>query len=57
MFGIEDGWIVAAYLACLASTAICVIYGLICWNRGGEPVAAEEDVKWAVEEKNIESEL
>lgn len=56
MFGIEDGWIIAAYLACLGSTALCVIYGAICWNRGGETVAAE-DVKWAVEEKKIESDL
>jgi hypothetical protein len=56
MFGLEDGWIIAAYVACLASTAICVIYGVICWNRGGEEVAPK-DIEWAAEEKKIESEL
>lgn len=59
MFGIEDGWILAAYIACLASAALCVIYGLVCWNRGGEPAqaVAPEDVKWAVEEDKIEANL
>ena len=50
MLGIEDKWIVAAYMLCLASTVLCVAYGLINWNRGDEPVK-REDVDWAKEEK------
>ena len=55
MLGIEDPWILTAYLACLASTAICVVYGLINWNRGQEDVAPQ-DVKWAHEEIDAQEE-
>ena len=50
MLGIEDGWVVAAYLLCLGSTALCVIYGALTWNRGEEQVK-KEDIDWAKEEK------
>ena len=29
MFGIEDPWVWMAYLLCLVSTAMCMIYGLL----------------------------
>lgn len=44
MLGIEDTYVWLAYLLCIASTLLCVIYGVISWNRGAEPVQAE-DVK------------
>ena len=50
MLGIEDPYIALAYVLCVASGALCVIYGLINWNKGDEPVKAE-DVKWAEEEQ------
>lgn len=50
MLGIEDGWVVAAYLLCILSTVLCVIYGLVTWNKGDEPVT-QEDVDWAKKEK------
>lgn len=56
MLGIEDKGVVVAYLLCIASTILCVIYGLINWNRGDETVQPD-DVKWAVEEKKVEGEL
>jgi hypothetical protein len=56
MLGIEDKGILAAYLLCIASTILCVIYGLINWNRGEEEIKAD-DVKWAVEEKKVDEEL
>ena len=56
MLGIEDKWVSMAYLLCLASTLLCVLYGLATWNRGDvEP--REEDVKWAAEEKKVEEEI
>ena len=50
MLGIEDGWVSLAYVLCVFSALLCVIYGLINWNRGDEPVK-QEDVAWAKEEK------
>ena len=58
MLGIEDKLVAAAYILCLASTILCVIYGLIKWSRGQEPEEqAAEDVRWAQEEKKVEEEL
>lgn len=36
MFGLTDPWICAVYLLSILSTAICVIYGLVNWNKGAE---------------------
>lgn len=50
MLGIDDGWVVSAYLLCVLSTVLCVGYGVLNWNRGDEPQKAE-DAAWAKEEK------
>lgn len=50
MLGIEDGWVVLAYVLCILSALICVIYGAANWNRG-EEVLTEEDLEWAREEQ------
>lgn len=58
ILGIEDNYVAAAYILCIASTVLCVIYGLMNWNTGAEtPGQVEEDVKWAQEEKKVEEEL
>lgn len=56
MLGIEDVWVWLAYVLCIASALLCVIYGLITWNRGEEAVEPE-DVEWAAHEKKVEDEL
>ena len=56
MLGIEDIYVLGAYLLCIASAALCVIYGIINWNKGDEPIE-KEDVTWIAEEKKIEEEL
>ncbi len=56
MLGIEDKWVWLAYLLCIASTLLCVIYGAANWNKGEEPVK-QEDVRWAAEEQKVEEEL
>jgi len=50
VLGIDDGWVVLVYLLCIGSALLCVVYGLITWNKGEEPVT-QEDVEWAREEK------
>ena len=32
MFGIDDPWIIAAYVLLFGSAAACVIYGILKWN-------------------------
>jgi hypothetical protein len=57
VLGIADPWVAAAYLLAIASALLCLVYGIVNWNRGDEPTR-EEDVLWAKEEKeDIESTL
>ena len=56
MLGIEDKYVSLAYILCLASTLLCVIYGVINWNRGQVNVD-QEDIRWAQQEKKVEEEL
>jgi hypothetical protein len=56
MWGIQDGWVLAAYLLCIASTVLCVLYGLATWNRGDEPQPTQK-TQWVAEEKKLEEEL
>ena len=50
MWGINDPAIVVCYILCMASSLLCVVYGLVNWNRGDAAVK-DEDVEWAKEEK------
>ena len=56
MLGINDPVIATAYLLCILSTLLCVVYGALNWNKGDEPVLAE-DKKWVEDEKAVEDEL
>ncbi len=56
MFGIEDGWVSAAFLLSIASAVLCVVYGIFTWNRGDEPLE-KDDVQWAEHEDQVEEEL
>jgi hypothetical protein len=56
MLGIEDIWVWLAYLLCILSTVLCVVYGAIHWNRGDEPVEIA-DVRWAVQEEKAEEQI
>lgn len=50
IIGIQDPWVVVAYLLSISGALVCVVYGVTQWNRGDEPVKPE-DVQWAKEEK------
>jgi hypothetical protein len=59
MLGIHDPWILAAYLTCVLSAVLCIIYGAYNWNRGGEneEVEIKEENKWQKDEIDVESSL
>lgn len=50
IFGIQDLWVVIAYLLAFGGMVVCVVYGVAHWHKGDEP-AKLEDVQWAKEEK------
>ena len=56
MLGIESKGVLMAYLLCIASTLLCVVYGVINWNKGHEE-PQPDDVTWAKEEKKVEEDL
>ena len=56
MLGIEDKFVALAYVLCIASTLLCLIYGIVNWNKGDDTVK-DEDVRWIKEEEKIEEEL
>lgn len=56
MLGIEDKVVAWAYILCILSAVLCVVYGIVNWNKGDEG-SKEEDIKWAREEKKVEEEL
>ena len=50
VLGIEDPGVWLAYVLSLVSAVACVVYGIVNWNKGDEPVK-KEDMDWAKEEK------
>jgi hypothetical protein len=56
MLGIEDKFVALAYVLCIASALLCLIYGIVNWNKGDDTVN-DEDVRWIKEEEKIEEEL
>ncbi len=56
MLGIEDGAVALAYILCLASTALCVVYAWMNWNRGDDSAQAE-DQHWEAEEEHVEENI
>ncbi len=49
-------WVGLAYLLCILSALLCVVYGIVNWNRGDEPARAE-DAEWVKEEEEAEEAL
>jgi len=56
MLGIEDKWVALAYILCVLSALLCIVYGAINWNKGVSELGPE-DIEWAQEEKKVEEEL
>jgi hypothetical protein len=53
MLGLDDPLIALAALLCLLSTAACVAYSWLNWNRGDQAVRLD-DIQWAKEEDRRE---
>jgi hypothetical protein len=36
VLGIADPWVWGGYIACILVALLCVVYGVINWNKGDE---------------------
>lgn len=57
MLGIKDPWIAAPYILCILSALLCVVWGVMKWNKGDEDEPEKEIRHWAAEEDRIEEDL
>ncbi len=59
MLGLGDFWVSSVFVLLILSTLLCVVYGAMNWNNGGEEdeTLIEEEKKWDAEEKEIEENL
>ena len=57
MLGIQDPWVLTAYLLCIGSALLCVGWGIWKRNSVDEPEPEETVRSWAKEEDKVEDEL
>jgi len=58
MLGIDDPWIWGVYLLSILSTLICIVYGMLNWNKGDEVDDSEisEEIIWEEQEDIMQKE-
>jgi len=55
MFGITDFWIYIVFILCIASALLCVVYGIVNWNKGNNDAQElKKDEEWENEDQKIE---
>ncbi len=59
MLGLGDFWVTLVFILLILSTALCVVYGALNWNKGAEDDATiqAEEKRWESEEKEMEEVL
>lgn len=58
MLGIEDPWVATAYILCPLSALLCLLWGILKWNKGDDDTEPAEEIKqWVEEEARVEDEL
>lgn len=59
MLGIDDPWISFVYIANILAVLLCVVYGILNWNKGAENENEEiaEEQKWEEDEAKIDEML
>ena len=56
MFGIHDKSVLLAFLLCIGSTILCLVYGMVQWNKGPDEPKSE-DADWVKHEIEIDNKL
>jgi hypothetical protein len=55
MLGIDDPFVLLAYLGCIVMAGVCVVYGVVRRNAAADDVT-QEDRAWAIDDKRVEDE-
>ena len=57
VLGIDDPWVWGAYIGSILATLLCVVYGILNWNKSGEDEEGEikEEMEWHKKEKDMEN--
>lgn len=56
MLGFGDFSIFLVYVLCIVSTVVCIVYGVINWNKDGEEDKLSDE-KWDSDEKTMKDKL
>ena len=58
VLGIDDPWVLSAYILTILSMLLCVVYGALNWNKGNEDEEEQvkEEMEWHKKEKEMEKE-
>lgn len=59
LLGLSDFWTFLAYILMFIFSGVCIVYGIVNWNKGGEltPEEIEQEKKYMKEELAISEEL
>ena len=59
MLGLGDAGVFWAYVLSIAAALLCLIYGIVNWNKGSdtEVKEIEEEEKWEVKETELNESL
>ena len=59
MFGFEGTGVLLAYILTILSAILCVVYGMMNWNKSGENEGKEvaEEVKWEKKDSKVKNKL
>jgi cellulose synthase/poly-beta-1,6-N-acetylglucosamine synthase-like glycosyltransferase len=56
-FGLSGFSIFLAYLLTILSAILCLVYGILHWNKGQHPHDIEEELDWQKEQVQIDDNL
>jgi len=56
MLGLADGWVSLAYILCILSSILCVVYGVRRWDADGDAEGTEQ-TQWMRQEADLEKPL
>ncbi|WP_248611255.1 symporter small accessory protein [Methanobacterium alcaliphilum] len=56
VLGIPDPWVWSAYILSILAMLLCVIYGVLNWNKGEEEEEEQikEELEWEKKEREME---
>ena len=56
VLGIDDQWVWSAYIGTILVMLLCVVYGIVNWNKGDEDEGTQvkEEMEWHKKEKEME---